>query len=528
MSADRERPPYRVAFPWPSLALGLASLVFLLVTADPRLVEFYELPAFLTTTELRYGVVALLILLAWLDARRVRRRHLQQREELDGLRAQVDDLWQRNKQLQLKAHTYSEHADKLKLFISDKLLEYIEYDEKFLHFKGIAAEVRHNGVISFDKVQTALQHALAASNEAQAADRGHDEYRAALDALHYLWDLLDLSTAENLTLHIGNLMCECEEQYCQRLLDTDHARALPEEPAYPPQRAAWRALAMVREEPLPALDPAGVYSLDDGRIHARLAPAGELLGRENHLVLLLENLLRNAQFYSAKRGYSSPFAQIGLTLGEDDGDACLRVYNRGPHVREEDRPNLFQLGYSTRRTREHHGRGLGLYFVNEIVKGYEGRIAVHNIDNPPARYELRLTLLNGEERRETVETVIEEGRPVCRIADGETARSREWTTRSPITHATVDAGDGSGPVVLGEFAGRGTQEYHDPAHSERPHWRIRYRPRRNANRIEFAPLDITGVEFEVRLPTARKRLETVSGAIDADVAEPETGDRSSA
>ncbi len=522
MNGGRETRPRgrgdRIAFPWMGLFFGLAAIVFLLVVTEPRLASFYALPDFLLRDEARYSVVAILVLLACLDARRVRRRHDIQRAELQQRQAQIDDLWARNRQLQLKAHTYSEHADKLKLFISDKLLEYIEYDEKFLHFKGIAAEVRHNGVISFDKVQTALQRGLVSTDTESASDNDGErgDAQAALDALHYLWDLLDLSTAENLTLHIGNLMCECEEQYCQRLLASDQAQALPDEPAYSPQRAAWRALAMVREDPLPALTPDTTYSLDDDRIHIRLFPCGELLGKENHLVLLLENLLRNAQFYSAKRGYSSQFAPIALTLTEEDGDACLRVYNRGPNVREDDLPNLFQLGYSTRRKREHHGRGLGLYFVNEIVKGYEGRITVHNIDHPRHRYTLRITQLNGEEMVEPVETVIENGRVRCRTADGDTARSREWTSRSPVTHITIDAGDGTEPVVLDEFSARGTRDFHDPAHPERPHWRLRYRPKRNSHRLEFMPLDITGVEFEVRLPTAQKRLDTAGAAIETD------------
>jgi len=503
-SRDQRTQTYPVAFPWISLLSGLLALAFLLIATDARLVAFYEVPAALLREETRYGILAVLLLLAWLDVRRVRRRHADQRADLEWMRDQVDELWQRNKQLQLKAHTYSDHADKLKLFISDKLLEYIEYDEKFLHFKGIASEVRHNGVISFDKVQTALQQALADTDSEQVAA----DYQSALDALHYLWDLLDLSTADNLTLHIGNLMCECEEQYCQRLLDSQQALTLPYEPAYSPQRASWRALAMVREEPVPELDDRSVYSLDDGEIHARLEPVDELLGKENHLVLLLENLLRNAQFYAAKRGYSSPFAPIALMLAEDDGDACLRVYNRGPHVREEDRPNLFQLGYSTRRKREHHGRGLGLYFVNEIVKGYEGRITVSHVKNPAARYELRRTLMNEEGIDEKVEVVIEAGKPRCMTPDGGTANTREWTTPSPVTHVSIDPGDGTGTQLLDAFTSRGTQEFHDPAHPERPHWRIRYRPKRKANRLEFEPLDISGVEFEVRLPTARKRLES--------------------
>ncbi|MBA1146595.1 sensor histidine kinase [Ectothiorhodospiraceae bacterium WFHF3C12] len=499
------------AFPWPTVLFALAASLFFLVLTAPDLAAFYELPAVAHRPEVRYGVVAVLALLAWLDVRRHARRRARQKTELEQLRNQVDDLWARNKELQMKAHTYSEHADKLKLFISDKLLEYIEYDEKFLHFKGIAAEVRHNGVISFDKVQTALQRGLSESGADGEPGAG---YQSALEALHYLWDLLDLSTAENLTLHIGNLLCEAEEQYCQRLLDSEQARALPNEPAYPPQRAAWRAVAMVRQDPLPAPDGETDYELDDGQVRAHLQPAGELLGKENHFVLLLENLLRNAQFYAAKPGYSAPFAPIAVTLTEEDGDACLRVYNRGPHVREEDLGHLFQLGYSTRRKREHHGRGLGLYFVNEIVKGYEGRIDVHNIDSQPTRYELRLTLQNGEEIVEPVETTIEDGRPRCQAANGEPTRTLEWTTRSPVLAVTVRAdGEDTGTTVEG-FAKRGRQEFHDPAHPTRPRWRVRYRPKPLANRLEFEPLDVRGVEFEVRLPTARKRVDTAGAALE--------------
>lgn len=512
---------YRVALPWPSLLFGLATAAFLLVTTEPALIQFYEVPAPLLREEIRYAVVAILGLIVWLDLRRSRRQHARQSAELEQLRAQVDDLWQRNKQLQLKAHTYSEHADKLKLFISDKLLEYIEYDEKFLHFKGIASEVRHNGVISFDKVQTALQQALtSAMSQAAAADSTEiraADYQEALDAVHYLWDLLDLSTAENLTLHIGSLLCECEEQYCQRLLDSEQARALPYDPAYSPQRAAFRALAMVREDPLPELlDDDSVFTLDDDQVRARLEPGSELLGRENHLVLLLENLLRNAQFYSGKRGYSSPFAPIALTLSEEDGDACLRVYNRGPHIREEDQPNLFQLGYSTRRKREHHGRGLGLYFVNEIVKGYEGKITVTNVRNETASYTVQLTLQNGETIDETVEIVLEDDKPRCGSTDGATTKSCEWKTKSPVIRATVEADDGSGTQLLEGFATTGTQDFPDPAHRGHPQWRIRYRPKRNANRIEFEPLNVSGVEFEIRLPTARKRLEITETEIEAE------------
>lgn len=496
---------------------GLLAVAFFVVRGEPRLLLFYELPPVLLQAEAAYAALGLVVLLVLVDLRRYRRQHSDQTQDLARLHSQLDELWARNRQLQLKAHTYSDHADKLKLFISDKLLEYIEYDEKFLHFKGIAAEVRHNGVISFDKVQSALQQGLAAAEgraEAAADEAGAAQYRGALDAMRYLWDLLDLSTADNLTLHIGNLLCECEEHYCQRLLNPAEQVALPYEPTYSPQRAAWRALGMIGEDVPAEPDGASPWHWRERALQARLEPAGALLGNENHLVLLLENLLRNAQFYAAKRGYSAPFPPIALTLGEQRGDVCIRVYNRGPHIRAEDRDRLFQLGYSTRRKREHHGRGLGLYFVNEIVKAYEGSIVVDNIHTPASTYEVILELDNGAVISDRVRVDVADGRPRAALAAGGDAG---WTLPARLVRATVAAGAEAPSARLDDFGPRGRQERHDPLHPTRPQWRLRYQPRRGGGRLEFEPLAVQGVEFEIRLPTAQKRLDGIDDAV-ADAA----------
>lgn len=506
----------RVTWPWASVLAGMFGIAFFVVVTDPRLAAFYDLPAGLLRDDVRYAVLGAMVLIVLFDLRRYRHQRLHQAHDVDRMRAQLDDLWQRNRQLQLKAHTYSDHADKLKLFISDKLLEYIEYDEKFLHFKGIAAEVRHNGVISFDKVQSALQLAAADAESAAASGRA-GQYRAALDAMRYLWDLLDLSTAENLTLHIGNLLCECEEHYCQRLLHDDETAALPFEPTFAPQRAAWRALGMIRQDTLAELEPetgeAEPWLLHDRALYARLEPVAELLGNENHLVLLLENLLRNAQFYAGKRGYSAPFAPIALTLTESNGHVGIRVYNRGPHIRAEDRPNLFQLGYSTRRKRDDHGRGLGLYFVNEIVKAYEGRINVDNIHTPAEPYDVVLELANGEVVSKRVDVVLEQGRPRCVLATGATGTHYEWKLPAGVQRVLVSTAAEACAACIDDLAPRGRQERHDPAHPSCPRWRVRYQPGRMGARITFEPMAIHGVEFEIRLPSARERL---------DSAEPET------
>lgn len=507
---------HKVTFPWPSALGALALVTYLLFMTEAGLLGFYGVPVAWLRPDVKYAAFTFFIVLLLVDVYRYHREYKKQNSDLQQLRRQIDDLWQSKKQLQLKAHTYSGHADKLKLFISDKLLNYIEYDEKFLHFKSIAAEVRHNGVISFDKVQTALHKAAeVADTDAAIQD--------AQDAMRYLWDLLDLSTADNLSLHVGNLLCECEEHYYQRMLHMDDDASVPFDPVYPPQRAAWRALALASQQPLPATPAEGDYSLVDNQWYVRLAPASDLLGNENHLVLLVENLLKNAQFFSSKRGYKSPFASVAMTLQEHKGHACLRVYNRGPHISDEDRPNLFQLGYSTRRARANHGRGLGLYFVNEIVKGYEGRIIVRNIHTPEARYTVRVELENGDVVTDLIQVAVSDGQPQCGSAGASQSATREWAFKHPICSVEVtvsgnpEGTEASNTQRLTEFDLKGKQTRLEPVHPERPRWQVHYQPKRYDYQLVFEPLDISGVEFEVQLPTAQQRLEASELELHEDI-----------
>jgi signal transduction histidine kinase len=510
--APRTRVP-AVSFPWLSPIGSLAAIAYLLLATNPELAAFYRIPSAWLQTDATYVMAGGLMLLLLLDVRHYQGQHAHQRAALVRLRQQVAGLWDSRKQLQLKAQMSSGNADKLKRFISDKLLEYIEYDEKFLHFRSIATEVRHNGAISFDKVQTALRQAAASTQEPT------DDYQAALDAMRYLWDLLDLSTADNLALHIGNRLCECEEHYYLSVLQT--AEPPPFDVAYRPQRAAWRALALVTAQPLPAFAEDSAFTLDDGHWHVRLEPTGELLGNENHLVLLLENLLRNAQFFSRKRGYRSPFAPVSLTLAEAQGEACIRVYNRGPHIADEDREKVFQLGFSTRRAREHHGRGVGLHFASEIVKGYEGRIVVHNIHTPEAQYAIRIELENGDVVTDVVHVVVHDDEPCCLATDGSVAARFDWTLPAPLRSVEVTAGGSQRTQRIDELSGTTKCGRFDPANPERPRWRIDYHAARGAHQLSFSPLAVKGVEFEVRLPTAQQRLiaseHPYNDDIDAEV-----------
>lgn len=524
--------PRRVAFPWLSSLAGLALGAYLLAAGEPQLLhelglmpDGYRLHPLLQTLEVKLAALLIFALLILRDVFHHSRRLSAFDRDIERLRTELNQVWQSKKQLQLKAHTYAGHADKLKLFISEKLLEYIEYDEKFLHFKSIAAEVRHNGVICFDKVQTALQAHLEQGQ--YPSDEDHARDRDAFDAMRYLWDLLDLSTTDNIALHIGNQLCECEEHYYQRLLNDDTSEAVPHRPDYLPRRATLKALApLLQDSPtrLEALDERANERLtldDDPQFRAYLDPTDSLLGNENHFVLMLENLLKNAQFFARKKA-KSKYNRVALTLGQRGARVELAVYNRGPHIDPDAMEQIFQLGYSTRRAREHHGKGLGLFFVQEIVKGYEGRVQVENIENRSAYYSLRIALADGQLTTEVIEvTLNEDGQPQCRRAQtlsdpsAPGATALEWDFEQAITRVELTP-TGSQDTLALELDPTGAREtLLDPQNPAIPRWALEVQPRRKGGKLTFTPLDVAGVCFRVLLPTAASRVEGDDEDLDA-------------
>ena len=513
-----------LAFPWPSSLAGLLLAFYLLVASSPQAFSpTISLPPALLALAAQIGALGAFALLLLLDLYRYGRAQRAFSADTDRLRQELRQVWQSKKQLQLKAHTYAGHADKLKLFISEKLLEYIEYDEKFLHFKSIAAEVRHNGVICFDKVQTALEEALTEAEaepeitEAPGRTRG---IREALDAMRYLWDLLDLSTTDNIALHISNRLCECEEHYYQQLLHPEEPPLLPHSPDFSPRHAALRALAPLLQDQTPVelgeLDRDQPLLLDnDPQFRAYLEPTDSLLGNENHFILMLENLLKNAQFFTRKKARKK-HSRIALRLCQQNDQVEVSVYNRGPLIREDKIDQIFQLGYSTRRAREHHGRGLGLFFVQEIVKGYEGQITVDNLENQPAVYSLRLALADRRVITEVIQVALNaEGQPQCQRAKDETPQpSLEWQLDSPIAQMELTPADSGQTLRLDWTQTRDSMSLLDPENSLSPRWAMEFQAKRGGAELRFLALDVEGVCFRIRLPSAASRLDGETGTLE--------------
>jgi len=499
-----------------------------------ELTAFYNQNPLLISPQFILSMLALyFLLLTWDVQRFIRMRKLVKRNSAK-LRKEIDNVWESKKHLQNKAHTYSGHADKLKLFISDKLLEYIEYDEKFLHFKSIASEVRHNGVISYDIVTSLLTDMLKAEENEHSI-----EAQKALEAMRYLWDLLDLSTADNIALHIANLLINAEEQSYQMMLEMKDGERGEEEGEEKENKAAevlmqtdFSCVDSVKSTLMHLVHDAESFSDDgseclpwsfqDDQLKIRIASDQRLLGNANHVRLVLENLLKNAQHFSRK--ISSKQKSDRILLSVIEGPAGLaevpsylefQVYNRGPLILDEHKKKLFQLGYSTRRTREHHGKGLGLFFVNEIVKGYEGQLTFENINNQPDRYSIRISLKNGDVDTQIVNVEVEDSRPYIEL-DEEKDSLQRWQYNSPIEsievssqkmHQTVRFSSEEGSYKVSENLIHQNEE--GPILLP-PCWSINIQPKRGGNKthnVTFNALDIAGVRFSIKLPTAQARIE---------------------
>jgi signal transduction histidine kinase len=504
----------RIAYPWISSIAAMVLVVWQFSLANIELFGGDILPAQLQRQEAILTAGAVLILLILFDITRFVKALSGYRNRLKKYESQISELFDSKRELGTRARTYSDHAEKLKLFISDRLLEYIEYDEKFLHFKNIASEVRHNGVISYDKVQTALKLA-----QGQSGDHQNQQYQEAADSLLYLWDLLDLSTTDNISLHVANQIYDCEEYYFQSLLSQSDLEQSPFTPTFSVSTALLRALLPIADSP----DELRAWKIKDcptthldSRFNIQLIEDSEILGNENHIVLLIENLLNNALFYAQQKSYKNRYSRVTIQLSQVDEQLELKIYNCGPKIKDEDKDRIYQLGYSSRRVRDYHGKGLGLYFVNEIAKGFEGSISYENVENNEDNLTLRIALDDGEIHSQMISIVQINGKPRCKQSrpDDPLTRKLEWSYSSPIASIEVSSQLAQEPQVISDLAAMTTLSHVDSIEPLSPRWVLEISNKKKSAKLVFLPIDARGVQFIARFPTAQSRLENLESDID--------------
>lgn len=502
----------RIPYPWISTLAALLIIIWQLVLSKPQWIQPYALPEPLLNNKILLSAIAVWLLLVAVDIQRYFKGWARYKAKMLKHEEQISDLFDSRRELGTRVRTYSDHAEKLKLFISDKLLEYIEYDEKFLHFKNIASEVRHNGVISYDKAQTALKNAAElCADRLQEPEQGR-QFEQAADSLLYLWDLLDIATTDNITLHVANRIYDSEDYYFQSTLNKSDPSALPYVPTFSLFNALQKAILPIVEN-AQEFNPINLltrpFDYCDKRLHLLVDDDCDLLGNINHMVLLLENLLNNAVFYAGQHSSKTITNQVTVLLTKQQDLAVIEIYNRGPRIKEEDRKRIFQLGYSSRRIRDHHGKGLGLYFVNEICKGFEGSIDFENIENQQTELSLRIQLNNGSVETYFISIIENNGKPLCLIAQKEEPpkASLEWSFSSPVSSIEISSQSGTEPQLIDNLSGVESFPKADTSNPLLPRWRLNITNRKRSAKLVFKPIDVRGVRFCLKLPTAVSRLE---------------------
>lgn len=491
----------KLYYPVLSLALMLLLALYSLLLVNVAWQSHVPVAKALFNPQFYGYVLAVALVVFWLEYRFFHKRKKQ-------LQIKLNDLWLGKQQLQQRAQLSAGHTDKLKLFISDKLLEYIEYDEKYLHFKSIAAEVRHNGVISFDKVQSALLEPNKTQNTEDA-----------LAAMRYLWDLLDLSTTDNMAMHIGNHISHCEELLFQAELQENAVEDLPIQPDFTAQKALLDTLENHLELQLLVEGEEKAIHLDKVNYPLRLSDKEQLfdiqiqhsdriIGNANHFILLLENLLKNARFFATKRQYKSAFNPIRIHQWEEDQCLNIKLYNRGPHILEE-AAQVFQLGFTTRRSQGNHGKGLGLYFAHQIVQGFDGDIRFSNIENQDDDYYLRVELANKEVQHIHLLQRCEEGVPLLALKDSQDY-AQEVSLEEDADIVAVELSTATHTKVQQNRFASKTPWFVNIDHYPRL---LIQQDTKNKSKLTIKALNMSGVEFTIRLPTASGRLAGESAAV---------------
>jgi signal transduction histidine kinase len=499
--------PVRIHYPWLSSLGALVMVCWQFLLANPGLFATEPLPELMRQAQNLLIGGAVLVLLVVFDIWHYLKSTTRSRNQLQQYQAQINELFDSRRELGTRARTYSDHADKLKMFISERLLETIEYDEKFLHFKNIASEVRHNGVISYDKAQTALQRARLNCEPGQ-----EQQIQDAADGLLYLWDLLDLSTTDNIALHVANRIYDCEEHYFQSMLSESGDDTSPFTPTFMMTQALRRALLPITDN-LDDLDLHQEWKCparhQDAKFNIQLRTDNEMLGNPNHMVLLIENLINNALFYAQQKEFKNRYSKVAISLAHHDGEVEFKVYNRGPRIKDDEKDKIYQLGFSSRRIREHHGKGLGLYFVNEIAKGFEGTVAFENIDNSEDQLSLSIKLANGELHKQQVGIVSVNGKPQCQLDETVDATSRkcDWSFSAPVASIEVSRRAARKPQVISDLKRDETTSHLDDRNPLMPRWVLELQNRKRSSKLVLQPLDVRGVEFVARFPTAKSRLD---------------------
>jgi signal transduction histidine kinase len=114
------------------------------------------------------------------------------------------------------------------------------------------------------------------------------------------------------------------------------------------------------------------------------------LADETALTHAVSNLLANAAKYG--RSALSSFAEISVDVATDSraGAIVIHVRDRGPGIRPEDLPHVFEPFYRGQNSSSVPGNGLGLHLVRKMVEGQDGSVTVSSTADEGAVFTIRI------------------------------------------------------------------------------------------------------------------------------------------
>ena len=97
---------------------------------------------------------------------------------------------------------------------------------------------------------------------------------------------------------------------------------------------------------------------------------------------VITNYLTNA-IKNAKEINGEKIIKISNVINKDNNKVCVKVFNTGENIKEEDLIRIWNRFYKAdeSRNREDGGSGIGLAFVKAIMNNYQNEYGVNNLDN---------------------------------------------------------------------------------------------------------------------------------------------------
>ena len=111
-----------------------------------------------------------------------------------------------------------------------------------------------------------------------------------------------------------------------------------------------------------------------------------ILGNREHLTQMIYNLVDNAVKYAAEG------KEITITTGEIPDAVILEVKDKGPGIEPAHRSKIFEKFYRVPTGNVHNvkGYGLGLHYVEGVVKHHNGKISLESRIGKGCRFVVKL------------------------------------------------------------------------------------------------------------------------------------------